>query len=206
MFKTIFGNKTPPINTTYYKMLNDYAPFFSPFDGEIYDSDIGRTCIDAIARNAAKLKPKHIRRAPDGKIIKTGSDLEKMLQYRPNEYMNTYDFIYKIVSQLYSNGNNSFVYIRTDNRGMVTGLYPINFSSLEMVEYDGQLYCKFTFKSGFRMTVPYTDLIHLRRHYNRDDIFGEDGRKPLKPTLNLITTINQGIVNAINQVRGCGAC
>jgi HK97 family phage portal protein len=195
MFKTIFGNKQPPQSTTYYKMLNDYVPIYTPFDGEIYDSDVGRTCIDAIAKNAAKLKPKHIRRV-NGKIVRLESELERLLAVRPNEYMNTYDFLYKVVSQLYSH-NNSFIYIRTDNRGIVTGLYPINFSSLEMVDYQGELYCRFTFRSGFRMTVPYTDLIHLRRHFNRDDIFGEDGRMPLKATLNLIQTINQGIINAI---------
>jgi HK97 family phage portal protein len=194
MFKTIFGNKTPPLNVTQYKMLNDFIPFFSAFDGDLYDSDIVRTCIDAIARNAAKLKPKHIRRI-NGEIVKTQSLLERLLQVRPNEYMNTYDFLYKVVSQLYSN-NNAFIYIQSD-MGTITGLYPINFSSIEPVEYQGELYCRFTFKTGFRMTVPYTDLIHIRRHFNRDDIFGEDGRKPFKTTLNLIQTINQGLVNAI---------
>jgi HK97 family phage portal protein len=140
------------------------------------------------------LKAKHIRRI-DGKIINVAGPLERLLQVRPNEYMNAYDFLYKIVSQLYSN-NNAFVYMHTE-RGIVTGFYPLNYSFIEPVEYAGDMYFKFTFKSGYRMTVPYTELIHLRRHFNRDDVFGEDGRKPLKPTLDLINTINQGIVNAI---------
>jgi HK97 family phage portal protein len=55
------------------------------------------------------------------------------------------------------------------------------------------------------MTVPYSSLIHLRRHFNRDDILGEEGRKPFKPTLDLINTVNQGISNAIKssaRIRG----
>jgi HK97 family phage portal protein len=203
MFSTIFGNKQPPQTVTYYKTLNDYVPFFSAFDGNLYDSDTVRTCIDAIARHAGKLKAKHIRRA-NGEIIKTNSNIEWMLQVRPNEYMNGYDFIYKVVSQLYSN-NNAFIYIQRDPVGNVTGFYPINFSTVELLEYQGEMYCRFLFKVGFRMTVPYSDLIHIRRHFNREDIFGEDGRKPFKPTLDLINTVNQGISNAIKssaRIRG----
>lgn len=202
MFQAIFGGKQSPQNVTYFKTLNDYVPFFSAFDGNLYDSDIVRTCIDAIARHAGKLKAKHIRRV-DGEIIQTNSNIEWLLQVRPNEYMNGYDFIYKIVSQLYSN-NNAFVYIRVDGN-KITGFYPINFSTVELVEFQGELYCRFLFKTGYQMTVPYTDLIHLRRHFNREDIFGEDGRKPFKPTLDLINTINQGISNAIKssaRIRG----
>jgi HK97 family phage portal protein len=110
--------------------------------------------------------------------------------------MSAYDFLYKVVSQLYTN-NNSFIYIQTDPMGKVTGLYPLSFSSIEFVEYEGELYCRFYFLSGFRMTVPYTELIHLRRHYNSDDIFGESNQKPFMPTLTLIQTVNQGIMNAI---------
>lgn len=194
MFNKVFGNKNPPVNVTSYKMLNDYIPFFSSFDGDLYDSDIVRTCIDAIAKNAAKLKAKHIRRTPTG-ISKTGSNLEWLLQVRPNQYMNAYDFLYKTVSQLYSN-NNAFIYIHTEN-GVITGFYPIAYSSIEFKEYKGELYAQFLFRTGFKMTVPYMDLIHLRRHFNRDDIFGENNMKPLKPTLNLIQTVNQGIINAI---------
>lgn len=196
MIKTVFGSKSPPQpqTVTYYKTLNDFVPQFSPFDGDMYDSDIVRTCIHAIASNAAKLKAKHIRRV-SGQMTKTESNIEWMLQVRPNEYMNAYDFLYKVVSQLYTN-KNAFVYIRAE-RGIITGFYPIAFSQMEFVEYQGELYCKFLFATGFKMTVPYADLIHLRRHFNRDDLFGEDDRKALRPTLNLIQTINQGMVNAI---------
>lgn len=202
MLDKIFGAKSPPQQTTYYKTLNDFAPSFSPFNGTLYDSDICRTCIDAIAKNAAKLKPRHIRRI-NGGIADVHDNLEWLLSVRPNEYMSAYDFLYKVVSNLYST-NNAFVYVKTV-RGQITGLYPINYNSIEMVEYQNEMYCKFLFGTGFQMTVPYTDLIHLRRHYNRNDLFGEDGTKPFISTLNLMSTINQGIANAIKssaRIRG----
>lgn len=194
MFKSIFGGRQPPQTVTHYKMLNDYAPQFSPFAGDMYDSDIVRTCIDAVARNAAKLKGRHVRRA-GGKILNAASTIERMLQVRPNQYMNGYDFLYKIVSQLYQH-NNAFVYIHYES-GSLAGFYPLNYSSVEIVEYQGEMYCRFQFSAGYKMTVPYAEIIHLRRHFNGEDFWGSDNRKPLTPTLNLINTINQGIVNAI---------
>lgn len=195
MFNAVFGDKKPPVNVTQYQFLNDYAPFFSSVSGNFYDNDVVRTCIDAIARNAAKLKPKHIRRA-NGRITTVSDDLQWLLEVRPNPYMSAYDFLYKVVSQLYTN-NNSFVYVHFDTLGKITGLFPLSYSSIEFVEYQGELYCRFNFLSGFRMTVPYTELIHLRRHFNSDDIFGESNQKPFKPTLSLIQTVNEGIINAI---------
>lgn len=194
MFQSVFGNKEPPKTVTSYKMLNDYMPTFTPFSGDMYDNDVVRTCIDAIARNGAKLKGRHIRRV-NGEISKAQSNIEWLLQVRPNQYMNSYDFLYKIISQLKSN-NNAFVYKHTD-RGTITGFYPLNFSQVECVEYMGEMYVKFTFMNGFNMTVPYSDVIHLRSHFNRNDFWGESNAKPLTPTLNLLTTINQGMTNAI---------
>lgn len=195
MFNAVFGDKKPPVSVTQYQFLNDYSPFFSSVTGNFYDNDVVRTCIDAIARNAAKLKPKHIRRT-SGQVLQVSDGLQWLLEVRPNPYMSSYDFLYKVVSQLYTT-NNSFVYLQTDAMGKITGLFPLSYSSLEFVEYQGELYCRFYFLSGFRMTVPYTDLIHLRRHFNNDDIFGESNHKPFKPTLSLIQTVNEGIINAI---------
>ncbi len=195
MFDAVFGGKKSPVNVTQFQFLNDYAPFFSSVSGNFYDSDVVRTCVDAIARNAAKLKPKHIRRA-NGRVTAIADDLQWLLEVRPNPYMSAYDFLYKVVSQLYTN-NNAFVYIRFDSIGKITGLFPLSYSSLEFVEYEGELYCRFTFLTGFRMTVPYTELIHIRRHFNGNDIFGETNERPFKPTLSLIQTVNEGIINAI---------
>lgn len=199
MFKKIFGrdeNEPEHKEFTMFKLLNDYVPAFFNYRGKSYDDETVRACIHAIANNAAKLKARHIRRV-DGKIINTNSRLEKLLQIRPNEYMNAYDFVYKLVSLLYTS-NNAFVYIKIVN-GEIVGLYPINFSNAEIKSYKGEMYVSFHFYTGFKMTVPYIDLIHLRRHFNRDDFWGEDNEKPIKGTLNVLYTIAQGIVNSIRQ-------
>jgi HK97 family phage portal protein len=197
MFSTIFNklDYSPDIETTQYKLLNSYDNYFSPYDGNSYDDATVRTCIDAIAKNAAKLKPSHIRRQ-NGKVVNTDSALNGLLFTRPNEYMSTYDFLYKIVTQLFSY-NNAFAYVKTDPMGNIVGIYPIDYDGIELREYQGQLYCRFAFGQTGQITVPYGDLIHLRRHYNRGDIFGESNERPLKSPLNILNTVKQALENAV---------
>ena len=200
LLNKIFPTKEQGILTnTRFELVNDYNSTFFNYEGDLYDSDIVRSCIHAIASNAAKLKPRHIC---DGQV-KDNSNLERLLQVRPNPYMNTYDFIYKVVSQLYSS-NNSYIYIRYEF-GKVAGLYPINYSSADLKEYNGEMYITFTFLTGKKVTIPYTEVIHLRKHFNRHDMFGEEALQPLRATLNLNSTVNQGISNAVKasaKIRG----
>lgn len=204
MFKNIFGGQKEPTEVTFYKTLNDYLPTFTPNSyADIYQNDLVRTSIDAIAKNAAKIKCKHLIKQNE-KVELVHDSIEYMLQSRPNQYMSAYDFLYKTVSLLFSD-NNAFVYIRTNNRGKILGFYPINYSNLDMVEYRNDLYCKFYFMNGQQMVLPYTEVVHLRRHFNRDDLFGSDNIGPLKPTLKLADTMNKGIENAIKssaKIRG----
>lgn len=200
MFKSIFNVEDFQGNAaakpyTMFRQLNNSDNVFIPWDGNSYDDATVRTCINTIAKHAAKLKPKHIRRQ-NGKIIETDSVIDSLLSTRPNEYMSTYDFIYKIVSQL-SLYNNAFVYIKSDNKGNVIGLYPLNYGDVELVELDSVLYCKFNFLSAGQMVIPYTDIIHIRDQFNREDFFGETNERPLKSPLNILNTVKQGLENAV---------
>jgi HK97 family phage portal protein len=180
---------------TQYQMMSGFTPTFSGFGKDAYASDVVRSAVHAIASNAAKLKPKHIRRQ-QGQIkgIERGR-LERILSVRPNPTMNAYDFYYKVVTQLYMRSN-AFILIQTNGFG-VTGLYPIIAQTVETLEYNNEIYLKFYFANGKKMTVPYDEIIHLRRFFNESDMYGDGNDVPLLPTLELINTTNQGIGNAI---------
>jgi HK97 family phage portal protein len=200
MFKSIFNVEDFQGNVadkpyTMFRQLNNSDNVFIPWDGNSYDDATVRTCINTIAKHAAKLKPKHIRRQ-NGKIIETDSVIDSLLSTRPNEYMSTYDFIYKIVSQL-ALYNNAFVYIKSDSKGNIIGLYPLNYGDVELVELDAVLYCKFNFLSAGQMVIPYTDIIHIRDQFNREDFFGETNERPLKSPLKILNTVKQGLENAV---------
>lgn len=195
MFNRIFKSKSQNIIAENFKLLNGYENVFTPFDANAYDDDTVRTCIDCIAKHCAKLKPKHIRKKA-GKIQEQINDsLDYLLANRPNEYLSTYDFIYKVISQLFAY-NNAFIYIKFNAWGNVEGLYPLNFGDLELKEYKGQLFCKFNFLGGETVFVPYTELIHLRRHFNRHEIYGESN-KALKSSLDILRHIKMALKSAV---------
>jgi len=196
IWEKIFGKEPKQLtNETQFKFMNGFTPVFSDFGEDPYTSDVVRSAIHAIASNAAKLKPKHIRRITKD-VKHVNGQIERLLSVRPNEFMSAYDFIYKVVTQreLY---NNAFIYIKWDNTGQVSGFYPVDISSLEMVEAQNILFVKFQFPNGQKLTAPYSDFVHLRKFYSRNDMFGEANTKALLPTLDLIHTTDEGISNAV---------
>lgn len=200
LFETIF-KKEKPVDVYTYKMLNGYEAFFTRYGKKTYDSKVARTAIDRIATHAAKLTPKHIQNDINHPIR---GDINYMLQNKPNEIMTTYDFIYKIVSQLYS-FNNAFVFIQKNSEGFITGFYPIlSYEDKLFQNRQGEVFLRFKFINGRTYTLPYEELIHLRRFYNEDDFWGDDN-KVLDTDLETAHTSSEGIHNAIkmtNSLKG----
>lgn len=175
-------------------MMGGYTPVFTAFNGDIYSSDIVRSCIHTFATHAAKTQAKHIRKTGD--VIETiESDISYLLTKRPNPHMSAYDFWYKIATQR-ENNNNAYVLIQTEGF-KVTGLYPIEYSNVETLEYNDETYVRFLFSSGKQLTVPYTQVIHLRKFFNKNDMYGESNLEALAGTLELVNTTNQGIINGV---------
>lgn len=200
LFETIF-KKEKPVDLYTYKMLNGYEAFFTRYGKKTYDSKVARTAIDRVATHAAKLTPKHIQNDINHPIR---GDINYMLQNKPNEIMTTYDFIYKIVSQLYS-FNNAFVFIQKNSEGFITGFYPIlSYEDKLFQNRQGEVFLRFKFINGRTYTLPYEELIHLRRFYNEDDFWGDDN-KVLDTDLETAHTSSEGIHNAIkmtNSLKG----
>lgn len=195
LFDRLLGRyDTPKRDLTRLQMMNGYTPQFTSFGDDAYSSDIVRATINAIATNAAKLKPKHIRRI-GGAVEHTNSKIEYLLANRPNPYMSAFDFYYKIISQLYTK-NNTFILIQTEGFE-VTGFYPIQSSQVELLEAKDEMFARFRFTNGKVLTVPYSQVIHLRRFFNDNDMYGESNSRALLPTLELLNTTNEGIINAV---------
>src|SRR5690554_274582 len=108
-----------------------YTPIFTPWGEHPYQADVIRAAVDAIARNAAKLKARHVRYV-DGKIEPVGGHIERLLQIRPNFKMSAYDFEYKLVTTLLLD-NNAFAYPRYVG-GRLDSIWPINCVSAEALE------------------------------------------------------------------------
>lgn len=107
-----------------------------------------------------------------------------------------YDMLYKAVTHLYIR-NNAYIYIDRDAMGAATGFYPLHVMGCQYWQDPaGLLLCEFTFDNGAKHTLPYADVIHLRRHFNSADVDGDDN-DAIGAGLELANTQNQGIVNGI---------
>ena len=202
MFEALFGKKQTELqNLNSYKVLSGYEAIFTMSSKDIYQSKVARTAIDRIATHAAKLTPKHIQNDINHPIK---GDINWLLQNRPNPIMTTYDFIYKIVAQLYTY-NNAFVYIEKDRQGFIKAFYPIlSYEDKLLKDKNNNVYLRFTFINGQRYTLPYENIIHLRRFYNEDDFWG-DNNKVLITDIETAHTSSEGIKNAIkttNSLKG----
>jgi len=196
LFQKVFGNKSSPQSNTRFEMITDYGNGFYAWDGNLYKSDIIRAAIRPKAQAIGKLNPKHI--LSYGEIFKINPQpYIRFILEEPNPYMTMQMMLEKVTTQLMLN-NNAFIYIKRDDFGYANELYPIPATNVEAIEgTEGDLYLKFTFNTGKRMTVPYTDVIHLRRDFNESDFFGDAPQETLKNLMEIVTTTDQGIVKAI---------
>ena len=198
LIDTIFNVKPTNEDSTKYtnaQLINSYTNFITNYNAEIYNDLAVRSCVDTIARHVAKLKPVHIIQDENGRNTQKSS-INSLLANRPNIYMSTSDFLYKIASQLLYYGN-AFVYIQKDNKQNINGFYPIDFTSCELKEYDNSLYLKFNFNNAKNIVIPYTDIIHIRRNYSTHDLLGQDAYKPLLETLTNLSKSRQSISNKV---------
>ena len=201
LFGMIFGKKQTEVNKTQLQMLNGYNAQFTTLRGGTYDSKVARECIDRIATHCAKLLPKHIQ---DNMSNNIKGDINFLLQNEPNPIMTKFDFIYKLISMLYTDCN-AFVYIAKDKSGFITGFYPVLAQDYNLLQDSlNDIYLQFKFINGQTYTLPYNELIHLRLFYNKNDIFGT-GNAVLKTDMETAHTASEGIKNAIktsNNLKG----
>lgn len=188
-------------NTTY-KMITDTGNGFYAYSGKLYQSDIIRAAIRPKSQAVGKAIGKHIRETIglDGsKSLKVNPEpYIRFLLEEPNPYMSGQQFQEKMVTQLELN-NNAFAFIQRDDMGYPVAIYPINASSTEAIQDDANvMYLKFVlYQNGRTVTFKYTDIIHLRKDFNQNDIFGDSPAAALTQLMEIVTTTDQGIVNAI---------
>lgn len=159
---------------------------FNSFSGTGYNSAAFRAAVDAIARHTAKLQ-----------AHSADTGLETLLTQAPNAYMSAYDLLYKTAAAYFTHNNAFMLLQRADASKGVISIYPVCPSSVEFSPgSDGALYLECTFPDGRQVTFPYSDVIHLRRHFLTNDLLG-DGNAPLYSLLDTADTLNQGIAASV---------
>ena len=197
LFSRLFGsnNNSPiPQNATEFTILNGNKAVFTKYNGDFKNDADVRACVDAIARNGAKMHPKHIRNFAN-KFENLTGNLYKLLSKKPNELQNAYQFYYQVISnlELY---NDSFIYIQRDKDLKITGLYPLDFSEGKLYEYKNDIWVKFRFGHSKERFVPYDSCIHLTR-FTSDSGLSGGSTAPIIKILSTKHVLDEGIINAI---------
>lgn len=178
-----------------YKMITEQGDGFYGYNGNLYSSDIVRSCIRPKSQAVGKAVGKHIRESKNNLLVNPDAYIKFLLE-EPNLYMSGQMLLEKLTNQLSLN-NNAFALIQRDSNGIANSIYPINSSSVEALENtQGELFLKFLIKGKY-YTFRYSDIIHLRRDFNTNDIFGENPARALTQLMEIVNTTDQGIVKAI---------
>lgn len=179
-----------------YKMWTDEGSGYYSYDGNLYQSDIVRSAIRPKAKAIGKAVAKHIRQGQDGLKVNPDPYMRFLLE-EPNPYMTGQMLQEKLITQLELN-NNAFAYIQRDGNGYPTAIYPISATTSEAIQNgSGELFLRFILKNGRSVTFAYSDIIHLRKDFNTNEIFGDSPATALSPLMEIVTTTDQGIVKAI---------
>ena len=195
LLSTIFGDTKQPIKLENAQLINSFNSLITNYNSEIYNDLTVRSCVDTIARHVSKLKPVHIIKDEDGRHLQS-TTINSLLNSRPNIYMSTADFLYKVTSQLLYYGN-AFIFLQKDTQNNIIGFYPIDFATCELKEVNNALYLKFNFYTGKTIAVPYTDIIHIRRNFSSHDFLGQDAYQPLQETLSNLFKARRSISNKV---------
>lgn len=183
------------------QLMQEQGTRYMAWHGGLYDADVVRACIRPKAKAVGKLVAKHIREsiAEDGSrsiTVNPAPGIRRLLE-EPNPYMTGQVMQEKLATQLCLN-NNAFALIVRDDMGLPTGIYPILPQTAEaLYSADGTLMLRMQLPNSKVFTFAYSDIIHLRQDYNEDDIFGTPIGGVLSPLLDVVSTTDQGIVNAI---------
>ena len=189
-----FKNKA--VTVTKYQMVVDNGSGFYSWNGNLYKSDIVRAAIRPKARAIGKAVAKHLRQGADGTKINPDVYLRFLLE-EPNPYMTGQQLQEKLITQLELN-NNAFAFINRDDNGYPTEIYPITAVATEAIQDSAStIYLRFNLRTGKTVTFKYADIIHLRKDFNDNEIFGDSPGQVLAPLMEIVNTTDQGIVKAI---------
>ena len=192
LFEKVFGRKSKQLTAnagrgSIFQTLTAYSPAFTTWGGQLYEDELIRATVDAIARHTSKLRIEFQGSAR--------ADLKSAVQMGPNEWQ-TWPVFLRRLRAIYEIYNNAIIVPVLDDYGRTTGFFPVLPTQCELIEYEGELFLRYTFTNGTKAAIEYNRCAILPKHQLKDDYFGESNRA-LDPTLSLLDMDKQGIEEGI---------
>lgn len=174
----------------YFKTLNAYTPTFYTYEGGLYEMELTRAAIHSFASLCSKLTPE-----VQGNAYK---NLANTLKFKPNPYMDTSKFIYRLATILSVNTTAFIVPLYADDYESIVGYYPLLPQRTEIVKIGNEPWLRYRFLTGEKAAIELSRVGILTQYQYKDDFFG-DGNGALMPTLRLLDIQKQGIEEGIKQ-------
>lgn len=195
LFDKLFPNKTANKQAEnnvdgYFRTMSAYTPSFTTYEGGLYEMELTRSAINAFATAVSKLKPEVI-----GSAYK---HLGKKMQFRPNEFMDTTKFLYRLATILSVNTTAFIIPLYAEDYKTIVGYYPLLPHRAEIVQVSGEPWLRYSFVNGEKAAIELSEVGILTQYQYKNDFFG-DGNAPLLPTMQLMDIQKQGMEEAITQ-------
>ena len=186
LFEKIFKRPAPKgVPQGAYQTLTAYTPVFTSWGGQIYESELVRSAINARATHISKLSV-NVQGAAKPR-------LQTKLRTGPNEWQTWGQFLYRL-STILDVQNTAFI-VPVD-RGEPYGIYPVLPTMCEIRDYQGEPWLRYQFLAGQYAAVEMRYCGIMTKFQYSDDFFGNDNYA-LTPTMELINIQNQGISEGV---------
>ena len=190
LIEKIFGKRKvqegKPLTTM--ETFTAYAPVFTSWGGQLYESALVREAIYAKARHIMKLKYEQRGSAQQG--------LYNAVKVRPNPWSTWPDFLERC-NNIYETQNNLILTPVLDEYDRTRGFWPVYPSGCEVKEGpQGVPFLVFQMTNGQTRAMELGRCTIIRKHQLKNDFFGESN-VCLTPTMELINTFEQSIMEGV---------
>lgn len=171
----------------FFQTLTAYTPTFTTWGGQIYESELVRSAINARATHISKLS-----------VDIQGSAkprLQTKLRTGPNEWQTWGQFLYRL-STILDVQNTAFIVPVQDRYGDASGIFPVLPSMCEVVQYNDEPWLRYQFVTGQYASIEMRYCGVMTKFQYADDFFGESN-SALSPTMELVNIQNQGISEGV---------
>jgi len=174
-------------NDGYFKTLTAYAPHFTTWQGELYESALVRAAIDTRARHISKLKVEI-----QGSAEPT---LQTKLKHKPNNWQTWSQFLYR-TSTILDMHNTVVIVPVFDELMNPVGYTPVLPTKCDIVERQGVPFLRYEFKDGQKAANFLKECAIITKFQYKNDFFGETNHA-LDPTMKLVHLNDQSVEEAV---------
>lgn len=189
LFELFFKNR-PKVQGKYegkFEMLNGYEPHFTTWGGNIYESELVRSAVNARAVQISKLRYESQGSARPA--------LQSKLSKAPNQFQTWSQFLYRL-STLLDIHNTAFICPVYDKFGEPSGIVCPLPNKCEIVQYNGIPYLRYEFRYGEKAAIELEYCGIMTKFQYKSDFFGENNAS-LIPTMDLIHIQDQAITEGV---------